>query len=187
MGTTELDEEGNEKCSVYDMTLSVSHTADLIQETRCFDDQSTPSFVSGLPHSIGDRDLDNDGIYKFDKLLRLHYPNDYKDVSKSEKGAYSTGSGANSLDELVFIKLSQNYDIIVETEFQFDQGLFTISLDELVTDQDGELTAVQSNLQAPLEFKQNNDHYRAMKRWLIAYDVESHGEDTEHALMISNR
>jgi len=185
-GAAELDEEGRAVCAVYDLTMSVSHASEVVAATRC-PAAEAPSFVGGLPHTISDHDLDDNGEFLFDKLLRLHYPNDFKDVQKSEKGAYSTGSGFGSLDELVFVKLSHNYDISVAVEFEFDQGLFTVSLDELVSDEDGDLTAVQSHLQAPLAFKQNNDHYRTVKRELVADDVESHGESSEHALLISNR
>jgi hypothetical protein len=38
-----------------------------------------------------------------------------------------------------------------------------------------------------LVFKQNNDHFKSVKRELIADDVESHAPDRRHVLTIANR
>lgn len=36
-------------------------------------------------------------------------------------------------------------------------------------------------------FKSNNDHYKTVKRELVADDVESNGPDRKHALTFVNR
>jgi hypothetical protein len=45
----------------------------------------------------------------------------------------------------------------------------------------------ETHLQSPLVFKQNDDHYKSVRRELIAEDVESNGPGKAHVLTIANR
>lgn len=41
-----FDEDGHPTCSVYDLTLSISHVVQLVHDTRCSKDGKVPSFLS---------------------------------------------------------------------------------------------------------------------------------------------
>lgn len=79
------------------------------------------------------------------------------------------------LTNTVFINLSHNFDISASIDADFDEALFTMALTEVVKEDSRELSTEQSNQQSPLIFKSNNDHYKTVKRELVADDVESNG------------
>ena len=112
------------------------------------------------------------------------YPRDFHDAPHPT-GPKMPGDNGPSLGRAVSINLSSNFDVHASVEFEFDQALFTMALTEVETDSDRELETEESHLQSPLEFKQNNDHFRSVKRELVADDVESSSE-TKHALTIVN-
>ena len=93
----------------------------------------------------------------------------------------------DTLTQAISIEPSSNFDISASVEFEFDQALFTMALTEAVKVPGGELHNELSHLQSPLVFKQNNDHFKSVKRELIADDVESHVPDRRHVLTIANR
>jgi hypothetical protein len=47
---------------------------------------------------------------------------------------------------MTFINLDRNFDIKASVEFEFDEAYFTLSLDELSTNSDGEMIASTSSL-----------------------------------------
>ena len=59
--------------------------------------------------------------------------------------------------EYVSIDLSSNFDIRASIDFEFDQGLFELGMDESVKDEDGSYQTEVSHEQSPLIFKQNKD------------------------------
>ena len=87
VGGAKVDEDGHTKCSLYDLTMSISHKANMEHETRCAaiegklqPGDSIPSLLTGLPKEITDHDLDDAGEFNFDKVLKLAYPTDLKDT-----------------------------------------------------------------------------------------------------------
>jgi len=60
---------GSTECSLYDLTISVSHADGLMHETRCPEGGSSQTWGSGLPKTIRDSDLDRDGRYTFEQVL----------------------------------------------------------------------------------------------------------------------
>jgi hypothetical protein len=68
------DENGISPCSVFDLTVSISHIAKVRQATTCSAGRPTESLGAGLAHVITDRELDGDGAFFFNKTLRLQYP-----------------------------------------------------------------------------------------------------------------
>ena len=140
------------KCSLYDLTISISHAEGLMHETRCPNGESFPTWGTGLPSRITDRDLDRDGTYAFEQVLKLDYP---KDFAKLEKLSERVDSKTVSMDVLrahIPVEISANFDIRASIDFEFDQGLFTMALVELGTDEEGALVADQSHQQSPLDF-----------------------------------
>ena len=124
-----------------------------MHQTRCSSLDETESFEQGLPSQISDKDLDQHGSYLFSKILHYEFPKDFKGFERSSSdSAKSVGSayGADSLDHITFIKLKHSYDIRAYVEFELDEAYFTMSLDELAKDSQGEFTAEESLLQAPL-------------------------------------
>lgn len=119
----EHDEHLETQCPKYDLTLSISHDTELIEESKCKDGQFE-SLTEGLKHVITDRDLDGEGKYHFNKVLKLQYPNDFKKLTKHAM------DNRDVLFEKVSIDLSHNYDIRASVDFEFDQGLFTLELEE---------------------------------------------------------
>jgi hypothetical protein len=83
LGGAVIDEAGHQICELYDLTLSISHNAEMVLMSRCPKDDKTQSLLNGLPKRITDRDLDNNGEYIFEKVLRLHNPDDFKGYSQN--------------------------------------------------------------------------------------------------------
>jgi hypothetical protein len=50
------------------------------------------------------------------------------------------------------IEIQNNFDISASAEFEFDEGLFTLTLAEMDKDEEGRLIAEQSHQQSPLDF-----------------------------------
>jgi len=158
----------------------------MLSETKCPAEGEIPSMLSELPHSITDDDLDREGEYTLEKVVKLAYPEDFKNALVPKKQGHHDG-GMGTLMKTIDINLSSNYDLSTSIEFEFDQALFTMTLTELVKDEDDELGAAQSHLQSPLIFKQNNDHFKSVKRELLADGIESNGEQRKHILAIVDR
>ena len=59
--------------------MAVTHEAALMLATQCPGKDKTPSMKS-IPRRISDRDLKN-GEYTFDKMVKLHHPEDFKGYS----------------------------------------------------------------------------------------------------------
>ena len=91
------------------------------------------------------------------------------------------------LFETVAIDLGSNFDLRASLDFEFDQSLFTLGLTESVQDEGGEWTVDVSHEQSPLTFKQNNDHYKTVRRELVAEGIESQARSRRHTLVITNR
>lgn len=66
IGSPKSGMTGITECSLYDMTLSISHNAGLLHETRCPSDKNTKSWNQGLPKRITENDLDRNGFYNFE-------------------------------------------------------------------------------------------------------------------------
>lgn len=66
------------------------------------------------------------------------------------------------------IEITHNYDITASVEFEYDEGLFTLKLSEIEKDEEGHFVAEQSHQQSPLNFENNNDHFRSVVRVLNA-------------------
>jgi hypothetical protein len=67
--------EQDEGCSTYDLTMSISHTAEMVHATRCpANSNQVQSMLTELPKQITDKDLNQEGIYTFDKMVKLSYP-----------------------------------------------------------------------------------------------------------------
>jgi len=81
VGGAQFDQDGHTECSRYDLTISVSHAAEMVSETRCPPGDEILSLATALPKEIGDKDLDAHGEWSFEKVLRLAYPKDFKGVS----------------------------------------------------------------------------------------------------------
>lgn len=140
----------------------MSHMSQMTSETKCVAGDGIPSMRSELPHTITDRDLDREGLYTFDKLVKLAYPEDFKGVVLPRKHAHHDGGYAGALLQTVDIELRSNFDLSASIEFEFDQAMFGLALSEVTADEDGELGAELSHLQSPLVFKQNNDHFKSV-------------------------
>jgi hypothetical protein len=82
------------------------------------------------------------------------------------------------------IEITHPYDIAASVEFEFDEGLFTLKLSEIEKDEEGRFIAEQSHQQSPLNFENNNDHFRSVIRTLDAQDVVS---TDKHILQITSR
>jgi hypothetical protein len=177
------DEHGVAPCSVYDLTVSISHVPKVHQATTCSSGRPTDSLGMGLTHVITDRELDGDGAYSFNKTLRLQYPQDFKKLTKVMEGSKE----GNALLEWVSIDLSKNYDLRASIDWEFDQALFTLGFTETVSGDAEEQTAEVSHEQGPLVFKRNNDHYLTVRRELVAEGVESEKRTHKHTLTIENR
>jgi len=106
----------------------VAHIPELIKTTRCSEKEHAESLLEGLPASISDSDLDQDGSYTFEKVLRLSSPKDLSQVSKSHGATTTPGLQSEALAKAVDIKLSNNFDVSASVEFEFDLALFTLRL-----------------------------------------------------------
>ena len=175
VGGLEMEEQG---CTVYDLTLSISHIPKILEQTTCKGER--PSLKDALKHVITDRDLDHEGQYSFDKTVKLQYPEDFKKVTK-------VADGSNAVMEWVSIDLSTNYDLRASVDFEFDEGLFALGFTESVKSDSGEWQTAVSHEQGPLVFKQNNDHYLTVRREIVAEGVESESRTRKHTLTITDR
>lgn len=81
IGGPQYDYYGQPKCSVYDATISISHAEAMMHATRCPSTDDVPSLINDLPKKIEDHDLDRNGEYIYEKLLKLDYPKDFKGLS----------------------------------------------------------------------------------------------------------
>jgi len=81
-GGKRLDENGQQRCSVYDVIFQISHQARIALDSACPPKDDVLSFTSELPKKITDKDLDGHGIYNFHKLLRLTHPKDFTGTEK---------------------------------------------------------------------------------------------------------
>lgn len=183
VGGTQSDEHGRNLCALYDLTLSISHLAKIAEQAECRAGGQIESLAAGLSHVITDRDLDREGAYAFDKVLKLQYPEDFKKVAKITEH----GKTADILVESVGIDLSSNFDIRATLDFEFDEALFTLGFTESARDESGEWYTDVSHEQSGLVFKQNNDHYKTVRRELVADGVESQERSRKHTLTIANR
>jgi hypothetical protein len=53
-----------------------------MHETRCPKGNEFLTWSSGLPHKISDRDVDSEGYYSYDQVIKLDYPTDFDGISK---------------------------------------------------------------------------------------------------------
>lgn len=156
IGGPKLSNEGRAKCSVYDLSISISHQAAIIDETRCSPhDSNVKSMAEAMPVRITDKNLDSNGQYSFDRIMKMTYPTDFKLVEK----AGGNGKVRDILVQQIQIQLESNFDIVATMEFGYAEALYTLGLVEEVRGGDGELRLEESHQQSPLVFKQNNDHY----------------------------
>jgi len=162
VGLAKRDEQGRPTCSLYDLTMSITRETQVILGTQCAakakDDAQT--VVEGLPKKITDSDLDQDGTFTFEKLL--------KETEFVKNDGYKTMYA-------VSLELSNNYDLSASVEFAYDQAMYSMYLHEVSTSEDGDDRSTQANscLQAPLAFKQNDDHYKSLRRELVADGIEA--------------
>ena len=73
--------------------------------------------LTALPESISDRDLDSNGVYKFNKMVRLQYPDeidDFKEGTQLIRASRYFHEG--TLSDSIVIDLSQNFDIEAKIE-----------------------------------------------------------------------
>jgi hypothetical protein len=138
-----LDEDGDAMCALYDLTMSITHEANMVSGTRCAHIDShldkgdeIPSIHTGLPKQIRDHDLDDNGEYHFEKLMKFVYPKDFKDVEASAEHRKKDGSGMDVLGTNVLIDMSHNFDIGASIEAEFDEALYTMALTEVVRAED---------------------------------------------------
>lgn len=73
-------------CVFYDLMMSITSQPNLALETQCGPKDETPSFARDIPKTIQDRDLDSNGEYHFDKLLRLANPDDFRGYQAEKVG-----------------------------------------------------------------------------------------------------
>jgi len=116
-GEAVVDQEGRTTCQVFDLTMSISHNAQMVLDTRCTDKDETESMLKALPQKITDHDLDREGNYVFEKTVRLHHPGDFKDITQF-KGQEVTPE--KTFSQLVMIDMKHNYDINSFIEFEYD-------------------------------------------------------------------
>lgn len=131
--------------------------------------------MTALPDSITDRDLDGDGVYKFNKMMRLSYPEEIDDfdpsVTLNRRSRYFHDG---TLTETILIDLSQNFDLAAKIEYQYDQATYGVRLEEVVQgDSSDDLEVAVSHLQEPLVFMRGDDKQRSVVRTLAADDVDS--------------
>jgi len=133
--------------------------------------------------------------------MKYRYPKDFaalKGSSEHEEGKKGRNK-QESLTTAVFINLSHNFDISASIDAEFDRSLFTMGLTEVLKTDERSLSwseaknhdllysTESSALQSPLMFKSNNDHFKTIKRELVADGVESTGPERKHALTFVNR
>lgn len=100
--------EEDEGCSTYDLTISVSHAAEMVHATRCpANSNQVQSMLTELPKEITDKDLNHEGVYSFEKMVKLSYPLDFKSLTKVHVGHQIL----EVLEHETEIKISHNFDI----------------------------------------------------------------------------
>lgn len=72
-------------------------------------------------------------------------------------------------------------------DFEYDQAYFTLGLTESTQDERGEWVTEVSHEQSPMIFKGNNDHFKTVRRELIAEDVQAAGQTRRHTLTLASR
>lgn len=130
IGGPKLNDEGHSKCSVFDLTFSIVHESQLVEEVKCAAGNDIPALSAALPKKITDRDLDSHGEYSFEKVLKLAYPHDFQHVEKTPATQRGRGSARDILRENVEIQLAKNFDISASIEHEYDQAMFTVELAE---------------------------------------------------------
>lgn len=130
IGGPKLNDEGHSKCSVFDLTFSIVHESQLVEEVKCAAGDDIPALSAALPKKITDRDLDSHGEYSFEKVLKLAYPHDFQHVEKTPATQRGRGSARDILRENVEIQLAKNFDISASIEHEYDQAMFTLELAE---------------------------------------------------------
>ena len=130
IGGPKLNDEGHSKCSVFDLTFSIVHESQLVEEVKCAAGNDIPALSAALPKKITDRDLDSHGEYSFEKVLKLAYPHDFQHVEKTPATQRGRGSARDILRENVEIQLAKNFDISASIEHEYDQAMFTLELAE---------------------------------------------------------
>lgn len=130
IGGPKLNDEGHSKCSVFDLTFSIVHESQLVEEVKCVAGDDIPALSAALPKKITDRDLDSHGEYSFEKVLKLAYPHDFQHVEKTPATQRGRGSARDILRENIEIQLAKNFDISASIEHEYDQAMFTLELAE---------------------------------------------------------
>lgn len=130
IGGPKLNDEGHSKCSVFDLTFSIVHESQLVEEVKCVAGDDIPALSAALPKKITDRDLDSHGEYSFEKVLKLAYPHDFQHVEKTPATQRDRGSARDILRENIEIQLAKNFDISASIEHEYDQAMFTLALAE---------------------------------------------------------
>jgi len=130
IGGPKLNDEGHSKCSVFDLTFSIVHQSQLVEEVKCAASNDVASLSAALPKKITDRDLDSHGEYTFEKVLKLAYPHDFQHVEKIAATKGARGSARDIARENIEIQLEKNFDISASIEHEYDQALFTLELAE---------------------------------------------------------
>lgn len=184
LGSTVADSRGQIRCPTYDLTMAITHVPAILADSTCKAEREggPRSLRAGLKHVITDKDLSSDGTYSFDQVLAVRYPQDFKHLVRvTEKGKLM-----DSMFETVSIDLSNNYDLRASIDFEFDQALYTIGFTESAQGEAGEWQTEASHEQSPLIFKRNNDHYKAVRRELVAEGVESHSRTRKHTLTLTS-
>ena len=87
--------------------------------SQCPVKDDIPTVHNGLPKIIQDSDLDHDGNFVFNKMLRV------SDFSGSLSSKLAAIAHAVSID------LTQNYDLSAAIEFEFDQSMYSMQLNEI--------------------------------------------------------
>jgi len=103
IGGPKLNDEGHSRCSVFDLTFSIVHQSQLVEEVKCAANDEIPSMTAMLPKKITDRELDGHGEYTFEKVLKLAYPHDFQHVEKTASTGRTRGSARDILAEHVEI------------------------------------------------------------------------------------
>jgi hypothetical protein len=73
----------------------------------------------GLPKSISDNDLDHDGQYHFTKMLRI---DDFTGGTQIKMPIIA---------HAISLELSKNFDFSATVEFEFDQAMYSMQLNEI--------------------------------------------------------
>jgi len=116
-------------------------------------------------------------------VLKLQHPEDMKKATKLTEHGKTT----DVLLEAISIDLRSNFDIRASVDFEYDEALYTLGLTESVSEEGGDWYTDATHEQSPLIFKQNNDHYKTVRRELVAEGVESETRSRKHTLTIVNR